>query len=301
MTNGDSTLRLLTSLDEPRGPATVALDAGCWAIRLEGLPEAIAASLVGRWRGFAARDPDGPADVTIRYVRGARDLWIPHWAPGDRYRIEGTAASGRIVVRSYHFALCPEDEPARWRVAVEEADDEPPERIAENAVRYIVARTAVDAGGVCLHGGGVLRGGRAYVFAGPSRSGKTTAIELSRPSPSLGDDLSVLVPGADGWRSPALPFQSDERAPERPPGGPFPVAGIWRLFQGPEPRVETLPPALAAASLLGCAAFVWAMPDRAGAVMENVRRFVRESRFAHLHLRRSPDFWPLIEGGGTEG
>jgi hypothetical protein len=196
---------------------------------------------------------------------------------------------------TYHLATSPENPGgAVWRAAVAAAPRERPDRVVENGVRYLVARLAVAEGGLALHGAGVLRGRRAFVFAGPSRSGKTTAVGLSSDTTSLGDDFAVLLPREGGWRTAAVPFDNLERGPADPPRGLFPVAGVWRLFQADEAAIETPAGPQAVASLTSCAAFPWAMPDLAAAVLEHAQRFVSESCFGHLRFGRDPDFWKLL-------
>ncbi len=263
---------------------------------VEGLDRRLAHALKRRWGDFWIRRAEGRPRLVLRVLRGPDETWIPHWKPHERYRIEGKVVRGKPLVLSYHFALCPETgRPGVWRAAIAEVPSEPLERVVENVVRVALARVAAEDGGFALHGAGVLRGGRAYILAGPSRSGKTTAVALSTPGRSMGDDFALLLPGDGGWVAPALPFDSRERAPAKPEGGPFHVAGIWRLFPAAVTRIEVVRPAGAAASLMGCAAFPWAMPDLADSLLESVRRYVGGHPFAHLHFRKSADFWNLIE------
>jgi len=288
-------LDALRSLHRPRGGRSLAMAIGEWRLVLDGLDDTLADALERRWEGFVGPARGGAPARHLCVVRGKESLWLPHWQPFERYRIEGTLEDGTPFARSYHFALAPDGEGGAWRFALADEPDEPVERIVENVARYMVARMAGEAGGFALHGAGVLREGRAYVFAGPSLSGKSTAVALSAPSRSLGDDFAVLLPGGAGWRTPALPFDSSEKAPPKPGEALFPVAGIWRLFQAAEARLEPVPPTIAAASLMGCAAFPWAMPDLSEAVLEHVRRYVEGAVFAHLHFRKAPDFWDLLE------
>jgi len=58
--------------------------------------------------------------------------------------------------------------------------------------------------------------------------------------------------------------------------------------------VERLPAGAAVASLMGCAAMPWIYPESAAALLERATRLVAEGLFAHLHLRRDPDFWTAL-------
>jgi hypothetical protein len=289
------TLDSIRRLTEAPGPDARTLDLGSWSLRVEGLDDTLASSLDHRWGGFVRREaPDRPR-VRIRLLRGREDLFLGRWQPGEQYRVEATVEDGLPVVRSYGFAACPGTENGCWIVAVAREGEERLDRVVDNAVRCIVSRLAVQDGGFTLHAAAVLRDGLAYVFAGPSNSGKSTAVALSVPAVNLGDDMVVLFPGAEGWLVPATPFDNAEVGPTDPPLGLHPVKGIWRLYKSEEHRLEDPPVVARVASLLGCVAMLNAMPDVADAALENVRSFLSAESFGHLWFRRDPGFWSLIE------
>jgi hypothetical protein len=166
--------------------------------------------------------------------------------------------------------------------------------VLDNAARYLVARLAIVNGGLALHGAGVRRAGRAWIFAGPSGAGKSTAVRLSLPAVSLGDDLAVVLPFEGGWAAPALPFDNAEVAPQAGVRGLTPLAGVLRLFQAERHRVEHPSGVLAQASLLACAAFPWALPDLADRAGESVAQLAASGLYAHLHFALDSGFWPLL-------
>ena len=229
----------------------------------------------------------------MRAVRGDGSLWLPRWRPGESYKLEGDATGGPLVVRSYHFALGPEPT-GSWRLAVSEQSDEPVGRILDNAARYLVARLAIENGGLALHGAGVRRGRRAWIFAGPSGAGKTTVMSLSAPAESLGDDFAVVLPFDGGWAAPALPFDNAEVAPIDPLRGLTPLASVLRLFKAERHGLWRPSGALAQASLLACAAFPWALPDLAARAGESVARIAASGLYGHLNFALDPGFWPLL-------
>jgi len=294
MNSNDWTAKL-RSLHEPRGPLTRVLRVGPWQIVLEGLDAELAAKLDRRWGPFVSTERDAAPCRVVRVVRAGTTRWLAGEAVGEVYRLEAERGLAGTAVRSHHFALVAEVEPSSYRCGLVDQALEPLERALENAVRYLVARLAVEAGGVALHGATVLRDGKGWIFAGPSRSGKSTAVALSAPGQSLGDDFAAVIPSGSVWQTMAVPFDNREVAPEGAPKGLLPLAGIFRLFQAPAARVESVRPLLAVSSLLACAAMAPAMPDQSAALVANVERFVATSRFAHLHFRNSPEFWPLLE------
>jgi len=143
---------------------------------------------------------------------------------------------------------------------------------------------ALDHGGFAMHSAGVLHDLRAYVYAGPSRSCKSTAVKASAPARSLGDDFGIVVPGAEGWRTPAVPFDGSEQIGSDAPTDLYPVAAIWRLYHSDGVRVEHPSTLFAPASLMSCVAFPWAYPERAGELLDHVRRFLDEATFGHLEF-----------------
>jgi hypothetical protein len=283
----------LARLDRPAGSAARDLSIGADTIRFEGLTDAFAGTLDARWGGFLAPARAAAPRIVVRTVRGDGSVWLPRWRPGESYRLEADAESGPLVVRSYHFALGPELS-GSWRLAVEDLGAEPVGRVIDNAARYLVARLAIEDGGLALHGAGLRRGRRAWIFAGPSGAGKTTAMRLSAPAESLGDDFAVVVPFENGWAAPALPFDNAEAAPADPVRGLTPLAGVFRLFQAERHRVERLSGVLAQASLLACAAFPWALADLADRAGESVAAIAASGLFGHLHFALDSGFWRLL-------
>lgn len=288
-----ASLDRLHGLDREAGPETRDLVVSGWRIRIAGLDAALASGLERRWGGFLER-PSPPRErprLVLRAFDAGERGWLPRARPGEIYRLEARNDERRRLVVSYHFALCP-DGAGTWRLGLTAQAEEPPERVVENAVRFLVALLAAEDGGFAMHAAGVMHEGRAYLFAGPSGSGKTTVTRLARPAVSLGDDFAAVLPDAGaGWVAPGMPFDNAERAAPEPERGPFPVAGIWRLDKSDETAVERPPDALAAASLLACVAMPWAMPERAGALLDHVGRFVAGGGFATLRFTRDAALW----------
>ena len=266
---------------------------GPLTIGLRGLTEPWAAVVDGRFGGFVERDAATPFDVDVEVTPRASERMLDPWVPGEAYRIEAEREGGTLAVRSYHFALG-RTAAGPWHLAIDDAGREPAGRIIENALRYVVAHLAIERGGFAMHGAGVRRDGRAWIFAGPSRSGKTTAVSLSHPCESLGDDFAVVLPDGGGWGVPAVPFDNAEVAPRDPVRGLVPLAGIRRLIQSSEHAVDRPAPSIAQASLLACAAFPWAFPGMEDRLADAVGRVAAAGLFAHLRFARDPGFWPVL-------
>jgi hypothetical protein len=276
------------------GEAALRLRVGNRRVRVEGLPPDLLQALVRRWGGFVEADgPDEPW-CTLRTVPHDDSYRLLEPRPGEPYRIEARNDPERRLLVSYSFALTPSESPRRWNVALRGSGAEPLDRVLENVLRYLVARMALELGGFAMHAGGILRDGRAWLFAGKSRAGKSTAIELSAPATGLGDDFAAIWPGRRGWITAALPFENSERADADPPRGVWPVAGIWKLFQADAHAVEKPAAARSVASLMSCAAFPWALPELSDVLLKQVTAASAAGLLGHLRFRRDSGFWSLL-------
>jgi hypothetical protein len=276
----------LDGLKQPRGEEARDLRLGSWVVRIEGLDSRFGKELDQRWGPFVGPVRDDPATLVLRVVDAGVCGWLPGpETAGELYRMESRGEGDARVVVSYNFALGRVlGGEGDWSLAITRETLEPTGRLLENAVRFLVATIALDHGGFAMHSAGVLHDRHAYIYAGPSRSGKSTAVKASAPARSLGDDFGLVVPGAGGWRSPALPFDGSERIASDAPMGIYPVAAIWRLYHSDGVRLEHPTPLLAPASLISCVAFPWAYPERTGELLDHVRRFLNESSFGHLEF-----------------
>ena len=274
-----------------RGERSRDLAIGPWRIRFEGLDAPLDDALQRRWGAFWGA-PVTAAHLSVEVTRGDGGTWIPTGGPGEHYRLEAEADADGVFAASYRFALAPRSKTS-WRLALEETSDEPLDRVMDNATRYLVARLATEGGGLALHGAGVARDGRAWVFAGPSRSGKSTAVRNSNGT-SLGDDFALLLPGVGGWVVPAVPFDNAE-AGDVAPSPPWPLASVLRLHQAPAPKLERPTGARAHAGLMACLAFPWALSDLAGRIDEAIGSVVAGGLFSELWLAPEPSFWSLLE------
>jgi hypothetical protein len=270
--------------------STLPLRVGPWLLRLHGLDAALAAALRVRWGPFVS--DGGESSIDLGILDTGPGTWL-ETEPGEPYRLEASVENGALVVRSHHFELRPVA-PHSWRLEISSGGEERLDRLVENAVRYLVARAAVETGGLAFHGAAVLLDGKAHLLLGRSRAGKTTAVSLLTPAVSLGDDFAAAIPEGASWVAPSVPFDNLERVPMERPIGAFPITGLWRLFQSPEDRVERPLPVLAAASLVTTAAMPWAMPDLSERILENAARILDRVAYAHLHFEESSDLRRLL-------
>ena len=112
-------------------------------------------------------------------------------------RIEAVEDGPQRAVVSYQFAVWDLAAPGALKVALAEGD-EPAERTIENAVRYAVARWAVEAGGFALQLSDILESGIADIEALI-----TASLVASEPSP--GEAVQALLDEVTGIRLLQIP------------------------------------------------------------------------------------------------
>lgn len=102
-----------------------------------------------------------------------------------------------------------------------------------------------------VHAAGIVRGGRAWLFAGPHGAGKSTIARLLAPERGtalLSDDRVVVRRVRGRWRAFGTPWSGTVRRATTPAGAP--LAGVFLIRHGEESRPEPLAPAPAAARLV---------------------------------------------------
>ncbi len=153
-------------------------------------------------------------------------------------------------------------------------------------------------GGLLLHAAGVVRGGRAHIFFGPSGAGKTTVTRLSPRDVVLSDDLTLIVPGTDGAGPQAvgIPFgMAHHHVPDT--NGSFPIATLNRLVQSPLVRRTEIPYSQAVAEVASSLPFVMQETGQAMLAMEIAAAILRDVPVHRLEFRRDDSFWSVVEEG----
>jgi hypothetical protein len=275
------------------GAASIALSVAGATWEFSGIEPALRETLRARWGPFVA-EPGARPDARVEVVDAGEGPWLPPPLEPEAQRIEPVPGTSPPAVVSYSFGLAPR-RGGDAVLAVSRNPRETASRVLDNAARILVARWAAGRGGLAFHGAGVVRAGSAWVFVGPSRAGKSTAVRLSAPALSLGDDFAVVLPGAEGWRAAAVPFDNAEAVETGRHTGTVPLARVCRLFQSPGSRLERPGGPAAVASCLAASAFPWAVPDLGDAMADAASRLVADGRFVHLHFSQDPGFWSDLE------
>src|SRR5712692_2638871 len=184
---------------ESFGRDSIDLIIGPIRMRLLGLAGDQAEALGERFRPFTAEGRGEPdLSITLRPAGVPGFLTMRGEGPSETYRLESRVDGGGAHLWSYELAGRLESGTGRAMLDLVEPQGELFERGLENFLRVMTASFIVTRGGFLLHGSGVVRKGRAYIFFGPSGAGKTTITALSPADTILSDDLTLVVRREDG-------------------------------------------------------------------------------------------------------
>ncbi len=290
-------------LDEPFGPHEIRITTGGLSAQLRGLSSRQKAELAARY-GIFARDRGAAhrADLEVAFNRSPREafLRVRRSVPAETYRLLAREDGDLLVAWSYEWAASWDRAAGRATVAAASDERVVFDRIVENFLRVAFAHLAIERGALLLHGAGVVREGRAWIFFGPSGSGKTTVTTLSGGAHVLSDDLVMIVPSATpGARYAAcsVPFRG-LLTPGATIDRNFPLAGLFRLVQDSEDRIEGLDTPRAVGELVQSLPFVTDCPGTIPAVLEVASAVAGSVPVSRLHFTKGPGFWKVIEDVG---
>jgi hypothetical protein len=162
----------------------------------------------------------------------------------------------------------------------------------DSLLRVLLSWTLLPKRGFLLHAATVLRGGRAFVFAGRSGAGKSTVASLAPEGTVFTDEISLLCEESRKWRAFGTPFWGEFRAEGKRAHAP--VAGIFQLVQAPHNRVERLRPADAVRMLLPNVLFFSKDAEANRRLLELVTATAQAVTCYRLEFRRDTSFWEAL-------
>ena len=162
----------------------------------------------------------------------------------------------------------------------------------DSLLRILLTMVLLPRRGFLLHAASVVRDGRAYVFTGRSGAGKSTVASLSPAGTVLTDEISLLRFTDGCWHAYGTPFWGEFRAAGL--NEHYPIAGIYKLEQAPEDRLESLTPKEILRALLPCVLFFTSNPEANREMLHMLLGMVQHVPCYRLHFRRAADFWQVV-------
>lgn len=245
---------------------------------------ALAASLRQRYAAFAAHSAED--DVALRIALGPLAPAHEPLPPTDEAILRGPSA--QLAGPGYRGWVDLDQRLARFELVPVAAA-----AAIEYLLRVAYALLGFTAGGLLLHAAGVARHGRAYLFLGPSGTGKTTVARNSPGALVLNDDLVLAMPSAEGWAIHATPFSNPSQVP---PAGPLaaPLAAIFRLVQSQHVFLEPLSQARGLAELLAQVPLLTLNPASGPQLLGRARAILAAAPMQRLHFLPDASLWDTI-------
>ncbi|MDD5084855.1 MAG: signal peptidase I [Candidatus Omnitrophica bacterium] len=165
-------------------------------------------------------------------------------------------------------------------------------------LRFIVSILIVERGGFLLHASGVVDGNRAYVFAGPSESGKTTIARLANDRKILSDETVAVVRNNGSFLASSTPFYGEFGRITENTG--FELKELYFLRKARAFEKKPLSPAEAFKNLFPNMMSRINDPKIAGRALENAAQFAEKVKCYELRFLPTPDIWRFLNGDSQD-
>lgn len=259
---------------------SLVIEIGGIPVRVNTTDPDFLAILENRYSGFVSDSERAEIDFDV-------DLAIPSIPDRD--------AEVQVTHRMGRWSLVRGDFRAEWDPASRTG------RIRQSANPYSIdavlriVHTLVLArqGGFLMHSASAVRNGRAFLFAGVSGAGKTTISRLAPPDATLlTDEISYVRKLDNGYVAFGTPFTGE--LAKLGENVSAPVAALYLLAQGPENRIDPIPPGEAARSLLANVLFFAEDEELVQSTFHSAFEFVNRVPVSRLTFVPDARVWELI-------
>ena len=163
----------------------------------------------------------------------------------------------------------------------------------DSVLRIVHSLVLAQRGEFLVHAASAIRNGRAFLFAGVSGAGKTTISRLAPPDATLlTDEISYVRKNGAGYEAHGTPFAGELARVGAHCSAP--LEALYLLRQGPENRIDEIPPVLAAQALLRNILFFARDAELVQRVFEGACEFVDRVPVRGLTFRPDAAVWDLI-------
>jgi hypothetical protein len=259
-----------------------ALDVAGIACRVECRDERLWSLLSPRYADFAS---DAPAALSLRVevTEPPSDEETARW-PGPFARLGGV--DGVLVIEGAGFRGSFDERSGQGWIT------QPPDPAPlETFLTAIYAGRLLREGGFFLHAAAIVGPEGAYVFFGPSESGKTTVAELVGEG-VITDEITAIRREGDGYRVSSVPWRGQRLS--------APLAGLFRLRKAGETSFTGLAPVQALRQLLPSVFFPSANWAEVARFLEIGGELVTRVPCYEMHFTPDRSFWAALPRGRKE-
>ncbi len=162
-----------------------------------------------------------------------------------------------------------------------------------NFLRNIYNILITREGGLILHAAGIVKDNRAYIFFGPSQSGKSTVAQLSKDYIILSDDLIVIKRINGSCKVFGTPYW-DRLKESQGKRGVFEIAGLFKLVKDNKTCLKRLPYSQGLAEVLTLPGIPKEHQPIAK-LLSISSLLIREAPCYELHFLPNKSLWRCIE------
>ncbi len=260
------------------------------SIKIEGLNDDLKTRLVERYEGYS--ENDNRALSTLRVYYG-KDCFIKPDEEG-MLKIDEKENEDGIFILSQDFSGFINKDKSEGFVLLN-GDKEP--KILLLAIEGFIMRVfcllALEKGGFFLHSCGMVKENRAYIFYGPSGSGKSAIATLSPELGILSDDLVLIIPENGKYYASSTPFWGAIARAMRIKGI-FEIAGVYKLVKSSETEMKKID-TIKALTTMFASSFMGSLSQKRNLILfDNIKKFLKSQEVYELKLPLQPVFWDLI-------
>jgi hypothetical protein len=267
-------------------------------MEIVGLDDSLADMLFERYAPFSSRGARLEDALRVRFGRDDVEFYLDPPDDVEYVQVRVACDGNRVRYMSYQVAGWFDVRGGKGVLLLARGEWEPLLRAFENYVRAAVAWQAIGRGGALVHAASAVWRDKGYLFYGESGAGKSTLAACNRRGKVLSDDLSLVLPRADGKLDiVGSPFRGTyEGGP--PVQGRFPLAAGFRLIQAPRAEVRPVDRTRALAELVGNLPFVAEAFSARDDLFESTLESFAALPMAHLHFTRDDSYWDAIATAG---
>ena len=163
----------------------------------------------------------------------------------------------------------------------------------DSLLRVLHSLILADHGGFLLHAASLVTGGKAYIFAGVSGSGKTTIAQLAPPEATLlSDEISYIRKQGSQYVAYGTPFTGE--LGQNGDNISAPVRAVYLLAHGPHNSVTALSPAAATSGLMRNVLFFASENALVQSLFASVCDFVLKVPVKRLEFIPNESVWEVI-------